>query len=75
MTDPAETSAEVSDAQASDARGEIVRDEEAFHIPDDLARALTEFAAVEQLSRGEAICLILREYLRAKGYLKGTPTA
>ncbi|MET7247609.1 ribbon-helix-helix domain-containing protein [Methylobacterium sp. EM32] len=54
---------------------EPVRDEEAFHIPDDLARALTEFAAVEQLSRGEAICLVLREYLRAKGYLKGAATA
>lgn len=54
---------------------EPVRDEEAFHIPDDLVQALTEFAAVEQLSRGEAICLVLREYLRAKGYLKGTPTA
>ena len=52
-----------------------VRDEEAFHIPDDLAQGLTEFAAVEQLSRGEAICVILREYLRAKGYLKGGPAA
>jgi hypothetical protein len=54
---------------------EPVRDEEAFHIPDDLAQALTEFAAVEQLSRGEAICLVLREYLRAKGYLKGVTPA
>ncbi len=48
---------------------EAERDEEAFHIPDELALALTEFAAVEQLSRGDAICLILREYLKAKGYL------
>ena len=50
-------------------------DEEAFHIPDEIAAALTEFAAVEQLSRGDAVCLILREYLRAKGYLKGMPAA
>ncbi|GJD62699.1 ribbon-helix-helix protein, CopG family [Methylobacterium frigidaeris] len=70
MTETAETSLPPGDAQR-----ESVRDEEAFHIPDDLARALTEFAAVEQLSRGEAICLILREYLRAKGYLKGAPSA
>ncbi|MGX7705895.1 ribbon-helix-helix domain-containing protein [Methylobacterium sp. Gmos1] len=65
MTDPAETPSDSGPA----------RDEEAFHIPDDLARALTEFAAVEQVSRGEAICLVLREYLRAKGYLKGSPPA
>ncbi|AWN50304.1 hypothetical protein DK419_27900 [Methylobacterium terrae] len=50
-------------------------DEEAFHIPDDLALALTEFAAVEQLSRGEAICRILRESLRVKGYLRGSGPA
>jgi hypothetical protein len=37
----------------------------AFHIPDEIAVALTEFAAVEQLSRGDAICFILREYLVA----------
>ncbi|ACL60759.1 hypothetical protein [Methylobacterium nodulans] len=47
--------------------------EEAFHIPDEVAAALTEFAAVEQLSRGQAICTILAEYLRLKGYLKGWP--
>ncbi|KMO35676.1 hypothetical protein VQ02_16835 [Methylobacterium variabile] len=64
MTDRAETPAPEALAPG---------DEEAFHIPDDLALALTEFAAVEQVSRGEAICLILREYLRAKGYLKGAP--
>ena len=68
MTDTAETS-----LPACGDSPEIVREEEAFHIPDDLAQALTEFAAVEQLSRGEAICLILREYLRVKGYLKGAP--
>lgn len=68
MTDTTETPSPPGDP-------EVARDEEAFHIPDDLARALTEFAAVEQRSRGDAICLILREYLRAKGYLKGTPTA
>jgi hypothetical protein len=27
---------------------------------------------VEQLSRGEAVCRILREYLRVKGYLRGS---
>ncbi len=64
MTDTAETSPPPGGAPPE---GE--RDEEAFHIPDDLALALTEFAAVEQVSRGEAICLILRDYLRAKGYL------
>lgn len=63
MTDTAETPVSPPDAGV---------DEEAFHIPDDLALALTEFAAVEQRSRGDAICLILREYLRAKGYLKGS---
>ncbi|BAQ44130.1 MULTISPECIES: hypothetical protein [Methylobacterium] len=70
MTDiPATPSA--AQAGAPDAAG----DEEAFHIPDEIAVALTEFAAVEQLSRGDAICFILREYLRAKGYLKGVPAA
>ncbi|MGY2049325.1 hypothetical protein [Methylobacterium sp. JK268] len=49
--------------------------EEAFQIPDEVAAALTEFAAVEQLSRGEAICAILADYLRLKGYLKGPPRA
>ena len=68
MTDTAETS-----LASGSAVPEAERDEEAFHIPDELALALTEFAAVEQLSRGEAICLILREYLRAKGYVKGGP--
>jgi len=48
-------------------------DEEAFHIPDDVAAALAAYAAVEQLTRGEAVCAILSESLRAKGYLKGTP--
>ncbi|ACA19567.1 conserved hypothetical protein [Methylobacterium sp. 4-46] len=47
--------------------------EEAFQIPDEVAAALTEFAAVEQLSRGQAICTILADYLRLKGYLKGAP--
>ncbi|MCF4128186.1 hypothetical protein [Methylobacterium sp. SyP6R] len=64
MTDTAETSLPPGAAPS-----EAERDEEAFHIPDELALALTEFAAVEQVSRGEAICLILRDYLRAKGYL------
>ncbi|KMO27689.1 hypothetical protein ACQVP2_08975 [Methylobacterium aquaticum] len=67
MTDAAETPLPPGDAPREG-------DEEAFHIPDSLALALTEFAAVEQLSRGEAICLILRDYLRAKGYLKGIPS-
>jgi hypothetical protein len=52
---------------------EPTHQEEAFHIPDEVAAALTEFAAVEGLSRGEAICTILNEYLRLKGYLKGSP--
>ncbi|WP_407518539.1 hypothetical protein [Methylobacterium oryzisoli] len=52
---------------------EATTQEEAFHIPDEVAAALTEFAAVEQLSRGAAICTILAEYLRLKGYLKGWP--
>ncbi|TGD96289.1 ribbon-helix-helix domain-containing protein [Methylobacterium nonmethylotrophicum] len=69
MTDPAETPDPTTPHAGSTDPG----DEEAFHIPDDLALALTEFAAVEQRSRGEAICLILRDYLRAKGYLKGPP--
>ncbi|WP_298962793.1 hypothetical protein [uncultured Methylobacterium sp.] len=43
--------------------------EEAFRIPDAVAAALTEFAAVEQLTRGEAICTILTAYLRQSGYL------
>ncbi|SFV02338.1 Ribbon-helix-helix protein, copG family [Methylobacterium sp. 174MFSha1.1] len=71
MTDPPVTDTSETPSGAGDPGP--ARDEEAFHIPDDLARGLTEFAAVEQLSRGEAICLVLREYLRAKGYLKGTP--
>ncbi|MEH3144264.1 MAG: ribbon-helix-helix domain-containing protein [Methylobacterium frigidaeris] len=55
---------------ASDAPPEIAVQDEAFHIPDEVAAALTEFAAVEQLSRGEAICTILTAYLRQNGYLK-----
>ncbi len=65
MTDIADTPRHAVEASPSD--------EEAFHIPDEIALALTEFAAVEELSRGDAICLILRDYLRAKGYLKGAP--
>ncbi|WP_288586930.1 hypothetical protein [uncultured Methylobacterium sp.] len=70
MTDTPDTP-RATPAGAPEAAG----DEEAFHIPDEIAAALTEFAAVEQLSRGDAVCLILREYLRAKGYLKGMPAA
>jgi len=70
MTDSAETPVSLPETPA-----EPRADEEAFHIPDDIALALTEFAAVEQRSRGEAICLILREYLRAKGYLRGSGPA
>ncbi len=69
MTDTAETPARDSPPETV---AETGVDEEAFHIPDDLALALTEFAAVEQLSRGEAVCRILHEYLRVKGYLRGS---
>ncbi|WP_048433282.1 ribbon-helix-helix domain-containing protein [Methylobacterium platani] len=72
MTDSAETPTPPRESPVPGSAGpESAADEEAFHIPDDLAAALTEFAAVEQRSRGEAICLILRDYLRAKGYLRG----
>lgn len=72
MTDTTATPAPPHEEPAS---GMAAADEEAFHIPDDIARALVEFAAVEQCSRGEAICLILREYLRAKGYLRSSGAA
>ncbi|GJD50679.1 hypothetical protein OPKNFCMD_3424 [Methylobacterium crusticola] len=49
--------------------------DEAFHIPDDIAAALSAYAAVEQLTPGAAICAILGEYLRAKGYLRSGPPA
>ncbi|MFH6782841.1 MULTISPECIES: hypothetical protein [Methylobacterium] len=74
MTDPTETPVS-SPEPLADSSAEPLADEEAFHIPDDIALALIEFAAVEQRSRGEAICLILREYLRAKGYLRGSGPA
>lgn len=42
-------------------------------FPPEVVAALDEHCAVERLPRDRAICEIVAEYLRLKGYLRRTP--
>lgn len=42
-------------------------------FPPEVVAALDEHCAVERLARDRAICEIVAEYLRVKGYLRARP--